>query len=201
MGTRNLTMVIHQQEPKIAQYGQWDGYPSGQGSTALKFLFRMMNENKLDEFKKRLESLRWITKEEGEKLDAMDDWKSKYPYLSRDAGADILNAVLFNQMEVSEGIAGRKEIPVEVEFLSDAREFAGDSLFCEWAYVIDLDNETFEVYEGFNKQPLNESDRFFILQKEWEVYKPIRLVKSYSLRNLPSHSQMINDCSPSDSEE
>lgn len=201
MGTRNLTMVIHQQGPKIAQYGQWDGYPSGQGSTALRFLFKMMNENKLDEFKKRLESLRWITKEEGEKLDAMDDWKSKYPYLSRDAGADILNAVLFNQMWVSEGISGRKEIPVEVEFLSDAREFAGDSLFCEWAYVIDLDNETFEIYEGFNQQPLNESDRFFSLQKEGEKYKPVRLVKSYSLRDLPSQSQMINDCPPSDSEE
>ena len=52
MGTRNLTMVIHKEEPKIAQYGQWDGYPSGQGSTALKFLFKMMNEDK--EFAEKL---------------------------------------------------------------------------------------------------------------------------------------------------
>ena len=31
MGTRNLTMVIQDQQTRIAQYGQWDGFPDGQG--------------------------------------------------------------------------------------------------------------------------------------------------------------------------
>jgi len=38
MGTRNLTMVISDGKTKIAQYGQWDGYPSGQGADILAFL-------------------------------------------------------------------------------------------------------------------------------------------------------------------
>ena len=39
MGTRNLTMVINQKgEKKVAQYGQWDGYPSGVGVSVLNFL-------------------------------------------------------------------------------------------------------------------------------------------------------------------
>ena len=28
MGTRNLTCVFKDGEYKVAQYGQWDGYPS-----------------------------------------------------------------------------------------------------------------------------------------------------------------------------
>lgn len=35
MGTRNLTAVYLDGQYKVAQYGQWDGYPEGQGITAL----------------------------------------------------------------------------------------------------------------------------------------------------------------------
>jgi len=38
MGTLNLTAVMMDGEYKIAQYGQWDGYPEGQGKTILEFL-------------------------------------------------------------------------------------------------------------------------------------------------------------------
>jgi hypothetical protein len=38
MGTRHLTMVVSNNETKVAQYGQWDGYPEGQGVTILTFL-------------------------------------------------------------------------------------------------------------------------------------------------------------------
>ncbi len=43
-GTRNLTCVVVGGEYKVAQYGQWDGYPSGQGLTALNFLRGMDRE-------------------------------------------------------------------------------------------------------------------------------------------------------------
>ena len=34
MGTRGLTMVVSKGKTRVAQYGQWDHYPSGQGRTA-----------------------------------------------------------------------------------------------------------------------------------------------------------------------
>ena len=54
MGTRNLTCVVYKCEYKIAQYGQWDGYPEGQGITCLKFLREQMDEKK---FKEKLGSI------------------------------------------------------------------------------------------------------------------------------------------------
>ena len=38
MGTRHLICAISDDEYRIAQYGQWDGYPEGQGAAILEFL-------------------------------------------------------------------------------------------------------------------------------------------------------------------
>ena len=38
MGTRNLTVVIKDNEIKLSQYGQWDGYFSYSGKKFLEFV-------------------------------------------------------------------------------------------------------------------------------------------------------------------
>lgn len=37
MGTRNTTRIYFNNELRVAQYGQWDGYPSGQGKDFMNF--------------------------------------------------------------------------------------------------------------------------------------------------------------------
>ena len=75
--------------------------------------------------------------------------------------------------------------------LCDETVFVADSLFCEYAYVIDLDKNTFEIYTGFNKERLSENDRFFFLQEEGKEYYPVKLLKSYSLSELPTKDELI----------
>jgi hypothetical protein len=41
----------------------------------------------------------------------------------------------------------------KVPFMTDGAAFLADSLFCEWAYLINLDDGVLEVYKGFNKDP------------------------------------------------
>lgn len=213
MGTRGLTMVIDKKKPVIAQYGQFDHYPSGQGATALNFLLGV----DLNKFKNRLKTVRFQTEaDEKEIKDFMtsigstDGWMNgeqankyheKYPYLTRDNGARILELVY---------LSTDPEI-----VLVDQTEFAGDSLFCEWAYVIDLDKQTFEVYKGFNDTtPLTEADRFFFLQQKAEAealtnpkkeerteYYPVKLLKEYSLTALPMEAQFVTDCEEKEEEE
>nr|DAN70796.1 MAG TPA: hypothetical protein [Caudoviricetes sp.] len=61
MGTRNLTAVYLDGQYKVAQYGQWDGYPEGQGITALTFLRDKMD---LELFKEALRNSSYIPSEE-----------------------------------------------------------------------------------------------------------------------------------------
>lgn len=130
MGTRHLTMIISNGETKVAQYGQWDGYPEGQGATVLEFL----KSCDIDLFRNKVNSLRWITEAEAGRLNSADNWSGDYPYLSRDTGAQILNAIQYGEIRKRESV-----ISCEVEFLVDSSDFVNDSLFCEWAYVVDLD--------------------------------------------------------------
>ena len=62
--------------------------------------------------------------------------------------------------------------------------------------LIDLDKNTFEVFEGFNQKPLDESERFYYLQTKDEKYYPVRLLKSYDINNLPDEETFIKDCTP-----
>jgi|SRR5271157_868768 len=193
MGTRHLTAVKINSEYKIAQYGQWDGYPSGQGQTAVKFLRSETNRNKL---KKALKHCVWVTQEElDKKLKELGigEWMTNeeaalyhaaFPFMTRDHGAKILQLV---------ATAPKTARPIK---LRDSLEFAADSLFCEWAYVVDFDTNTFEVYKGFNQSPLKKSERFYgVTTTDFygvtttdvaDKYQPIRLVKSFKLGRLPA---------------
>ncbi len=187
MGTRNLTMVFKDGECKVAQYGQWDGYPEGQGITALMFL-QSMDRNIFEE---KLKLVSWITEEESKQqwvnagANPDDEWvdmiisnkhKTLYPEISRDVGAEILGIIYRTDRELK---------------LKNNLDFAEDSLFCEWAYLIDLDNNQFEVYKGFNTIPLTETDRFYYLQEDGDEYKPIRKVASFDLDDLPGHHEFL----------
>jgi hypothetical protein len=172
MGTRGLTMVIEGEKTKIAQYGQWDHYPSGQGVTILDFLSKC----DLEKFKQKVKALRWLTAKEIEKVNADPNWVENYPHLSRDAGGGIL------EMVYKKKITG----------LNNNEEFAADGLYCEWAYVIDLDKRTLEVYEGFQKMPVNQKERFAKYNKKADGgYYPCRLKKKFSLDKLPTKEAFL----------
>ena len=182
MGTRNLTAVFMDGEYRVAQYGQWDGYPSGQGLTILDFL---KNTTKLS-FKERLKGVRFLTQEDFKDIDRKygQDWVKIYPHLSRDVGGKILQAIMNGASALKNSI-----------------DFAGDSLFCEYAYVIDLDKNTFEVYEGFNKEPLTESERFYDAKKDDSDYSPVKLIHTFDLDRLPVEKEFLEILEPDEDED
>ena len=196
MGTRNLTIVVVNKEIKVAQYCQWDGYPSGQGLTIVKFFRDILESSpaKLALFKNKvLNNATFCASDEVSKLweyvgvkdgwatlDQADEFKKLHPTLHRDTGAEVLNII--NQSNAT--------VPLENDI-----EFVKNGLSCEWAYVIDLDKNKLEVYTGVwtsredGVLPRIAKNRFTSMGGQ------IRLKKKFDLLNLPSDDDFCNKLS------
>ena len=134
MGTRNLTVVKNLEgTTKIAQYGQWDGYPSYSGIQALAFLRDKVNR---DNLMVELQLVEFVGDEEVDTLYKQfesTDWENKdflnaYPGLHRDTGIGILEVVA-NATNTIKTV--------------DNTEFANDGLFCEGIYEVDFSTNKF----------------------------------------------------------
>ncbi len=49
---------------------------------------------------------------------------------------------------------------LECGYMIDSLEFAKDSLFCEWGYLVNLDENVLEVYRGFISEGEKVNGRF-----------------------------------------
>lgn len=185
MGTRNLTVVVLDGEYKVAQYCQWDGYPSGVGLRVLDFIKNQMNVRK---FKKALKGCSfvedsfienaWVKCEQniemgsntlGETVRPKDVgslFNLRHPEFNRDTGPEILKLI--------QALGPLK--------LQNSINFAGDSLFCEWVYVLDLDKKVLEVYNGYTKKK-SKGERFSKLKGQ-HGSQPIRLLKKFTFKSL-----------------
>lgn len=125
MGTRHLIEVRCDGETKIAQYGQWDGYPSGQGVKILEFL----TNARIHKWKRALKKCRFFTSDEEiyqmyPLIEKSED--NVPPELNRDTGSKILDLVYKAKDKV---------------YLVDCR----DSYGVQYWYTIDMDNNTFNI--------------------------------------------------------
>lgn len=196
MGTRFLICVVKDEQYRVAQYGQWDGDPEGQGIDILMFLRERLNRPL---FEKQLGKLSWITEEEFEQewiscggianggvitanFKACDEYARRFPHNNRDTGSKILDIIQKTDNCLK---------------IRNSLDFAADSLWCEWAYIIDLDKNTFEVYKGFNKQPLQEGERFVTFTppkrnpQYSSQYYPVKFVVAFNLNDLPTKEEFL----------
>ncbi|MDV4024429.1 hypothetical protein CMT52_08790 [Elizabethkingia anophelis] len=171
MGTRNLTMVINQEGvTKVAQYGQWDGYPSGVGLGVLNFL---KDKELFEKFKSKLDKVRFLDKE-GQDKEFIESYNNNTPEWSNETDnrteeqkrwwATYCHRDLSEEVLTNIANSGDTEI-----ILFDESDFGTDTVFCEWCYVINLKDNKLLVYEDMTKPALVE----------------------YSLDNLPTQDEFL----------
>lgn len=186
MGTRHLTCVKKDNEYKVAQYGQWNGNPEGQGTTIVEFFNNDLF--KLIILKKQIDKTKFLTDKEWEDFEKImedkserlgKDWQELYPELSRDTGAGVLDIIYNN--------------PNERIVLSNSIDFANDNTFCEWVYIIDLDNDTLGVYDncvyGIDKIPTPKVN--MVINLETNETCSMTLIKEFDIKNLPTPEEFV----------
>lgn len=173
MGTRHLIIVIQDGTTKVAQYGQWDGYPSYTGVRLAKF-FRMKGKNtlslsKLRTLKKAMQCCFFVPQ---------DEYEANLPLYENEPSLDISTGWEVIPL-ISKNARKGTRTP-----LTNMWGFAYESLFCEWAYVINLDTDEIEVYKGFNKKRLRKSERFYREDSNRNEYYPVKHVLTVPLATL-----------------
>ena len=115
-------------------------------------------------------------------------------------GTDVLNFIRsFGNMDAIKDYATGVELIDDEDadsydgysFKQKFRDFASfmhDSLFCEWAYIINVDTGMLEIYKGFNHNDHAEG-RYVLpgIKRDWNVDEPyygVALVKEIPLEDI-----------------
>lgn len=143
MGTRGAIGFRIDGQDKVT-YNHFDSYPNGLGCTVIETV-RTWGDDDLGGAARRV---------------IMVDADSKPSPLEMSRYFPLANLGV-STGSVTEWYCLLREIQGElapyidgtVDHMIDSRGFLGDSLFCEWAYIVNMDERTVEVYQGFNKNP------------------------------------------------
>lgn len=141
MGTRGAFGVIIGEQEKIG-YNQYDSYPSGKGLDVLRFL-RAADLGFLRTQARQLRVVDETSKPTPEDVAALAEWTDLG--VSEQSTDDWYCLTRRSHGDLGEML--------RAGYVLDSSKFPLDSLFCEWGYIVDLDEHVFEVYEGFQKQP------------------------------------------------
>lgn len=195
MGTRGLTGFVLDKKVRMG-YQQYDSYPSGVGAVVLDFAKNL--EDSTDErfnaacaAVARLVVVDDQTQPTAEQIGLLAD-RGILEAENVSSGSDWYAWLRSTQ--------GDPQLILNSGFITDSVSFANDSLFCEYAYLIDLDTRTFEAYIGF-QTAYHKLGRFARRKPaKWvpsylgeKFYYPIALKASYPLNALPTQEQFEED--------
>ena len=171
MGTRGAYGFRRDKTDKVT-YNHFDSYPSYLGANIMEFVQNNSDETMNDMFDKM------IMVDQGENIPLAIK-------LEHNLGKDT---DWYQFLREGQGDLERNKT---IRFMIDSKDFLTDSLFCEYAYIINLSTKCLEIYKGFNKDPkargryakIKDASGFNSIPNE-KPYYGIVLVRSISFKVL-----------------
>jgi len=144
MGTRAAYGFIIDGKEKVT-YNHSDGYLDGLGIN----LLNQLNGVWLEYMEETVRNVILIENDEEIVTEqSIIDELQDYTYDRREGGK-----TWYSLLRGSQGNIVCYACDEPLKYMIDGKDFLYNSLFCEYAYIINFDTGMFEFYEGFNKDP------------------------------------------------
>ena len=149
MGTRGLSGFKWKNEYYL-MYNHYDSYPEGLGNDVIEFIKHVYQFNSFNKLKMRVGNLIKVNYDK----EPTSEIIKKYEKYSDTSVSERTNKDWYCLFRTLQG----KDILYEVlnrnvNHILDGEDFGKDSLFCEYAYIINLDTMEVDFYNGFQKSP------------------------------------------------
>lgn len=186
MGTRSATGVRVDGTDKIS-YNQFDGGLDCVGSNIVKEFADALEADPFSTADEIIEGWRvkaraaLLVSEKSEPTDAQI--KQFKQHANRGVSSRQLTEWYVLLRELQGSILGRLDAGVFI----DNNGFINDSLFCEWAYVLNLDEKVLEVYRGFQEKRRKNAGRYMAAAVAPDDcgYWPCALIAAVPITDLP----------------
>lgn len=184
MSTRGLVGFVIDGSVK-ATYNHFDSYPGGLGSDVVK----VIQSGELD-----VERVRSLVMVSGDERPTAEQQVELMQFANVNVSSGDLSEWYVLLRELQGDLLGSLAAGVMI----DKKDFAGDSLFCEWGYLVNMDEEVLEVYRGFVTEKSESVGRFAGMEPyrpEYTdtVYYPITLIRTIPFAELDGAMQEIED--------
>lgn len=179
MGTRGFLGFVVDGTEKIT-YNHFDSYPEGLGLDVLSWL-RGQN---VHELRRDAVALRVV---DGDVPPTDKDIENLRPWTNLGVSEQNTSDWYCLLRETQ----GDPAAILEAGYMLDGSDFPVNSLFAEYGYLVDLDDERFEVYEGFITHD-HDRGRFARRESDVKGYYPVQLVRSWMLSDLPTNADFLN---------
>ena len=179
MSTRGFLGFVANEHETIV-YAPFDAYPSGLGADVLKWARTVTD---WDTVRQQAAALVHV---EGDVMPTAEQAAALAEYAKPDTAPEADPAEEWYRLLYK--TFGNPALTLAAEHAPHFPDWPGDSLYCEWGYLIDLDEKRFELYQGFQTRP--HKGRFASRSaNERSGYYPVKLLVSWPLDELPDDDE------------
>lgn len=183
MSTRGIIGVYINGESKLT-FNHFDSYPEGLGVDVFADVLGMLNEWGIEKMQRMARRLTLVTSE----TPFTDEVVEEFRHFTKDFDRELKD-----WDDVLEGLQGHLMDTLVAGYAANDNSFIADSLFCEWGYVLNLDDNLLEVYRGFQTEP-HSKGRYASIPVErgaaGHLYYPCALHIAFPLDKLPEMDEI-----------